>query len=211
MLRVLIVVVLLGTGGVFVWTFLRRLGRALRGLPKAPSFFEQREMSRLARSAPVLSSALRHREHILQTLGDRRDSLHLKDRVDAAVRRIFEQEKLRRRILEAVDGNAPPPENGLDFDQADAVEAHEALIDRLSTRAAALERANERAGQELSKLHLPLLDVSATESVLDDSHLAEALDELETSGDAVRRQLDAEVEVEQFLATRKQRALPPER
>ena len=201
MLRPLLLFLLLFGVSVYgvVWVR-RRLGALLKGRA-APTLDtgELRELSRQARSSKTLQQALELRAQLLEALQEREDHAGLRERVDRAIRQLFEQDKLRNRIQLALTSRTS--EDRSMQETVDAFEERQVMLGRLETQAKLLEQEAERAVQELIKLHLSLLDLSASEAVMDEGSLGEALSELEAAGDAARQQVVARAEVERILAS----------
>ncbi|MBX2814086.1 MAG: hypothetical protein KTR25_19910 [Myxococcales bacterium] len=209
MLHRLILLFLCVGGGYFALRWLKAKGiQLLQTGTRILDHSALRQLSQQAHQTESLQQALELRTRIWEVSHLRADRSTLRAHVDAAIRRLSEQEHIKNRILEAIQlAKKPNVPDVLATDQIKALEEQQMMLIRLEEQAKVLNRESERTLLKLSNIHLALLDVSASESVMDDNSLHEALQELESESSAVRTQAEAEAEVNQFVQAQLQRSL----
>lgn len=202
MLRVLVLFLLFIGGGIYLLTWVRNRLRALQDSALRLEGRSLRELSRRSRSSKTLARALQLRASIREAMSGRSDQAQLATRVDAAVRRVDSQDRLRTRILDALRNESRDDQRRGVEEEVEAFEERQVMLGRLEEQAKTLERESEQVVLELSNIHLALLDVSASEAVLDRGPLKDALNELASEGEMARTQADAQAEIERFLAAK---------
>ena len=204
MLRPLILLILFAVGAYSALRWLRTLG-LLRLKGSGSRELDPRELktlTRRARNIKPLKRALDLRNNIWDATKNRKDRDGLRTKVDDAIRRLDEQEKLHTRIIAAIRDTDVASERE-HADDIQIFEEQQVMLSRLNEQAHVLLKEGERTILELSNLHLALLDVSASESVLNGGGaLTNALSDLESLGSTARHQAEAEAEVARFLASR---------
>lgn len=202
--RLILMLIFLG-GGYLSFRWLKsKSQKLLKDLVKIPLGIRSRplkDIQQWGHTSNNIKKALELRTKIREAAEKRSDRNQLFKRVDAAIERIGEQEKVRGRIQEAL---AQAQDDESVEEDIQAFEQKQIMLSRLKDQAHTLGKASDRAIFELSKIHLALLDVSAAESVLESGVLGDALADLETQGVSARSQAEAEAEVEQFIHRQRQ-------
>ena len=82
----------------------------------------------------------------------------------------------------------------------ETMESHLGQLQGLRARLTALEEHSDRLVLEMKNLHLALLEVSSTESTATGSKLDTSLERLAQASEEVRREAQAEAEIDRMLA-----------
>ncbi len=168
--------------------------RALRALRARPTAALRRlgptELATLEAEAGVsepIRRALVLRTQIEEAAAHHEDRANLGVRLDEAVRRVAEQQRLSTRIKSALE--AGPASDLGDPERATRLE-------RLAPQLAALAASTAGILSDLDALHLALLDLSAAQAMMAEGRLGEALEDL----DGARAKTAAELEIQRLLS-----------